>query len=357
MDNIINNFRTDLIPDNIKKATEVSGLSVADFHKQATESYYSFINRGLELSREDGMDKQAMEKLSALDKQAIIGMSALAAAAAIPFGLWSAYDLAGNAWGGAKDIVNGRFGSAAKRLPAMAFDTMGTLPGVGVAGKAAKWGKALARASSTKAGLRGLRSAAQVVQESRQAPGVEALIKRLGKGGTGKGRWWNPLEWTQAGRARKVKELRRFRQGAAKRLADAKKAQVAAWGKGADKMSNIEGNISLKRSLGLSNKKPADADMINVFDNLHSEDYHKFYQHADPLDSLSMVRMAPMVPLLAGATTNNAALTNAGSAGLDFLNYYGESPEDAAMKRRALDAQKARSAIKAGGYAAGYMNS
>ena len=346
-----------LTPASIVKAAESSNISVPELLDKAAEAYEGFVNNSvhqLMVADSDGMDKQAMEKLAYMDKQAFIfSLGTAAALASIPFSLWSGYDLARNAWGGAKDVMHGRFGKALKRAPAMAFDAMGVLPGVGVATKIPKLYKALKSAKAGK-GIQGLYRAEQLAAHSRKLRGAKEAIKKLE---AGKSSWYNPFTWTEGSRAKRLAKLKDFTGAKYKATeAAAKKAVTEAWGADAAKKTKwVQGDIGWGRALGLKKSAPKAADIhdrIKVFDILHSPKAHKFYQHADPLDGMSMIRMAPLIPLVGGAVTGLQGLRNTGAKGLDYLNYYGEEEPYAAAQARSATKAAARSA----GYIAGYYN-
>jgi len=348
---IISQMRQDFVPDIIKQAAESNGVTVAELIQAGSESYEEFIDLGMDkissYISEDGMNKQAeMEKLSYMEKQALVGMlSALAAAAAIPFSAWSAYDLGKNVIGGAGDVLHGNIGGAAKRLPAMAFDTLGILPGVGVAKKLPKLFSFVNKAR--KAGTlskvpNAFWQAGKATVRSKDIPGLVGAGKKLGQGrklALSPSTWFKSPEelkamkkiWTD-----KIKTIRNQRHVASGAI-------EGVLGKGTGGFKMIEGDKAYKKIL--TGKGPAN-DIIPAYDALHSPEGHKFYQWADPMDAVSMIRMSPLALTLGGLITNNKGLMDAGNKGTAALNYYG--PDNS------YSPAMARQAIKGGGYMAGY---
>jgi hypothetical protein len=352
---ILDNSNDYLIPPVIKEAAEKHGMTVPELLEKAAASYDDFLEKGIDLLDEydgAGMEKKAeMEKLSYMEKQAVITLATLAAAAAIPFSLWSAYDLGKNVIGGTGDIARGDFKKAFKRAPAMAFDTLGILPGVGVAGKGWKFLK----------GVKGLKWAdkwkllnktRQGIDLAKKAPGAMRSAEALKAGKRG----WNPFNYFRSDAAIKAKGAAKAAKYSPEALAQHNKELSELGekllGPGGGKLTKpFEGDLGWGRALGFTNKPSANPEMLTALEKLHSPYWHKFYQHVDPLDAVSMLRIAPMIPLLGGAITKNEGLQQWGAKGLDYLNYYGEDPE---QQQRAAQLAQARAALQSAGYMAGY---
>lgn len=345
------NLNFELVPDDVKLAAESAGITVPEFFKRAEESYDRFVDDGIEgllaLDELSPMDKQAsMEKLAEMDKVAFLPL--LFAAASLPFTAMSAWDLAKNAWGGAKDIVHGNPWQAAKRLPTMGLDTLVAMPGVGVAGKIPKWLGVLSKSKGGwRAGLSLLNKQRALIQGSRKAAGQLEKIKALEKGESG----WNLLDWFKSaeGKAAKAQKLRG--------VYDANKAALASGtkelssmaerelGAGAGKISEVHGGF-FPAVAGKDEK-----ELIPVLDALHTPGAHKFYQTANKWDMRGgLLRLAPMGLMGAGALTNSRGLTSLGAKGSEALNYYGPTDED--IRRQRL--HHLRRVARTGGYMAGY---
>ena len=365
---VLDSFRQDLVPEELLKASEVTGRSVADITKEASEAYYEFLDSSLAgylqfSSESDGMSKEAaeetMEKLSEMEKQGFVLMGTMAALMAAGFGAISAYDLAKNMYGGTKDVLHGRFGKALKRVPAMGFDTLGLLPGVAVASKAPKvlgFLNKARKAGKFKEGLKLLPQWQQTVAKYKLAPG---MLEKSHKLKSGKALISNPKTWFM-NTADRLKEAEKYRQKSIEyyKTPQALKPKIESiLGKGTGNYKRIEGELPMRRALGWTNKKMKAVDYVPAFDAFHDEGAHKMFQWAWPLDNLSMIRMAPVVPLLAGAATGSEGLKSVGGKMMSTLNYYGEDEEgmDEETKRKLMMLRQARYAARNAGYMGGYM--
>ena len=285
-----------------------------------------------------------------LEKEAFVIMGSLATAGALAFSALSAYDLATDVYGAGKDIWNGKYKDAAKRIPALALDGIGIVPGVGVLAKVGKVYKT----------MKGVAKVAKTMQTANK-------LKRVGK-------------LRQAGNALKMTWRNGVVKEGSKALAEAKKASgfsminpltwfsdSAKAANKAKKISKIENKLNkhvaiLQRQGGqyLGNTAMADSKYlekglmtgfrtqshdVRELAALKDQAFDKRWLNRNMLDDISgTVSMIPLGVTLAGAGVSMAgakdtgrSLMNAGGKIDNFMYYHPENAHPGLPSRTTRD--------------------